>query len=1029
MRRSRKSRVLLAAGVLLGWLATAVAPSEAAEEAWRFLEGLRERGYYDVALDYLDQIETSPRCPADLKEVIDYEAGVTLVNGSRLIPSMQAREKQLDEARDRFQKFLAAQPKHDLAGNANSQLANVLVERGRMRAEAAARPTKTAAEKAALMEEARKQYIEAQKVFQAAEKRAYEKAKALQGTLDPKKDADKIEERDKARADLVQARLFLAQVLFEIGKTYPADKKEFKEKLKESAEKYHHLYANYGSLGAGLYARMWEGRVYKELGETDKAIEVFKEMLTLPDRPDTFRTLKNQSLILLLETYQKAKRYPDAIAAGEVWTKSARPAEESTPDGLKIHFLIGNASLEYAKSLEKDDPKRSRENGIAAKKHLEFVSRFAGEFRREANSSLRDPLFGKPPEADEEPETYADAKDRGDFAWGTMVLTIGKLQQAKTKEDQDKFTKQMNASRNDAIKYLRMAIGMKTEETPVVELNLMRYRLTYLYWASQDLYKSALLGEFLARKYPQSAGARKGAEIAVKAYRMLFTQARKLQQDSTFETARMASVAEYITTRWEGEPEADEAWMMLIDTAVDNRDLDKALEYLGKVSPDSPRRGQAELRTGQALWASYVAAANREEADRPSAAELDTMIKQAQDTLQQGIARMRESVDEGGAVDYTLVYSVLSLSQIFIDSGQAEEAVKWLDDPKVGPMTLIAAKNPVTEAKKFQVDTLKAAMRAYVGAQELDKAEQAMSALEELVATDGDAKAGESLTQIYIRLGRELQELLTRLRNENKQEELDRVSKGFELFLTKISQRDEGNTFSSLNWVAETFFNLGAGLDPGGKETPVAAKEYYKKAAATYLKILKACKEEGFAPAGASDNIKVRLAACLRALGEHEESMKLLIVILQEKERRLDVQIEAARTYQDWGQVKSGYYEKAIKGGHEEDGRYLIWGWGGISRKVGAFEKYRSIFHEARYNLARCRWNLAKAQSGTQRTETLKKALLDITRVFQLYPQMGGEEWYPKYDSLLKTIQKTLDPTKKATGLKGLPGATARASK
>ena len=632
------------------------------------------------------------------------------------------------------------------------------------------------------------------------------------------------------------------------------------------------------------------------------------------------------------------------------------------------------------------------------------------------------------PETAALPKTYADAKERGDFAWETMILTLDKVQGAKTKQDQDKFLAEMNTSRDEAIKYFHMAMGMTTDETSLPELNLMRFRLTYLYWAAQDLYSAAVLGEFLARRYPQSVGARKGAEIAVKAYRSLFNEARKLQQDRTFETERMAGIAGYITTRWAGEPEADEAWMMLIDTAVDNGNLAKAAEYLAKISPESPRRAEAELRTGQALWASYVKDANLEEGERPSAAELDKKIKQAQETLQQGIARMRKSVDEGGAVGDRLIYSVLYLIQIYIDAGQAEEAAKWLDDPKIGPMTLIAAKNPVTESEKFQIDTYKAALRAYVGAQLLDKAEEAMNALEELVATGGDAAAGKKLTQIYIRLGRELQELLKRLRNENKQEELDRVSKGFELFLTKISQRDEGNTFSSLNWVAETFFNLGAGLDPGGKETPVEAKGYYKKAAETYVKILELCKQEGFAPPGAAENIKVRLAACFRSMGAHEEAMKLLVDILKQKERRLDVQIEAARTYQDWGKVRSGYYDKAIKGGQEDGGRYLVWGWNGISRKVASFDKYSSVFHEARYNLARCRWDLAKNQSGAERIGTLKQAQLDITRVYQLYPQMGGEEWYPKYDALLKTIQKSLGD-RKATGLKGLSGSSSRASK
>ena len=105
-------------------------------------------------------------------------------------------------------------------------------------------------------------------------------------------------------------------------------------------------------------------------------------------------------------------------------------------------------------------------------------------------------------------------------------------------------------------------------------------------------------------------------------------------------------------------------------------------------------------------------------------------------------------------------------------------------------------------------------------------------------------------------------------------------------------------------------------------------------------------------------------------------------------------------------------YDLAIRGGNKEGKRYLVWGWGGIARRVAPFDQYQDTFHEARYNLALCRKNLAQCQQGTKRDETLKMAELDITRVHALYPTMGGEEWYRKYDSLLKTIQELRGETR-----------------
>jgi tetratricopeptide (TPR) repeat protein len=334
-----------------------------------------------------------------------------------------------------------------------------------------------------------------------------------------------------------------------------------------------------------------------------------------------------------------------------------------------------------------------------------------------------------------------------------------------------------------------------------------------------------------------------------------------------------------------------------------------------------------------------------------------------------------------------------------------------LDDPKIGPMALLEAQSPSVNHEGLATDIYKEALRAYVGTRQLEKAQQVMVQLEKAVGAQGDAETNRRLTQIYIRLGRELQEQLARLRQENKMDQLQAVSQSFVSFLEAISRRAEGNSFSSLHWVAETYYGLGAGMDPGGKSLPPEAEQYYKKAAETFRTILERCKTEpGFAPQPtAVTSVTLRLASSLRGLGQYDEAMKLILSILQEKENRLDVQIEAAQTYQDWGQDRPGYYEIAIRGGHEKEGRYLVWGWGGIANRVAPmYDKYRSTFHQARYNLALCRFNLAQTQTGKQRAETLKQAELDITRVYRLYPEMGGDEWYGKYDALLKKTQKLL---------------------
>ncbi len=1024
MRRSTCLRVFFVVAVAsCGFLATP-RPGHAEEEAWRFLEGLRQRRYYDMALEYLERIENSPRCPEDLKEQIDYERGVTLIDASRVAGA--PRQERLNEARDALEAFLAEHPQHPLAGTANTQLANVLVERGRMKAALAERPSKSAEEKKQLIAEAREHYEAARKVFVTAEQRAYERAKALEE--EARKDVRKEGARDEARRELLQARLSLALVVYEIGKTHEPSSKPFKENVAKAAEELGELSEKYGDYTAGLYARMREGEARKDLGQADKAITIFREMLTVPGESDTARNLRNESLGLLLETYlrPKVERYDDALEHVAKWQEAARDAEQSSPAGLKIRFLAGKAAMAKAESLEEGDANR-KDYLQTARNHFKFVARFPGDYQRDARTLLTEDRLGGGAEAGE-PETFVDAKDQAELAWGTMVVAIGRMQDATSAEDQKKTQAEMAQARDEAFRYYRLALDLRTEEVDLAEVNLIRFRLAYLYWLSDDFYRAAVMGEFLATHYPQSLGAPQAAEIALKAYRKLFLLAPDRPEERAFETRRMTEVGKFITTRWTGQPAADDAWMVLLETAIDNRDMDTAQACLAEIDPESPRRAEAELRTGQALWAVYVQQSSRPEEERPPQEKLDQLSADARKTLEQGIARMREKVEQGGAVDYTLVYSVLSLAQIYIGAGQSEEAVKWLDDPKVGPMALVAADHPATTKEAFRIETYKAALRAYVGAQQLDKAEATMDALESAVAAGGDTASAQRITEIYIVLGRELQETLKRLRQEDKDEEADRVSRGFEVFLSRISNREKGNTFNSLNWVAETFYNLGAGMEPEDEqeEAPEKAKDYYKSAAKTYLSILTRIKqsENGeFAPTGAETNIQKRLAACLRALGDHANALKILVKILQKREQRVDVQVEAARTYQDWAKLKgkSGYYLTAIKGGHEQGGRYLVWGWGGIARRVAYHPKFEDVYHEARYHVALCRYRLAMRQSGSKREATLKDARLDVQRDYSLDPTLGGAEWFEKYDDLLKDVQRQLQ--QRPVGLKALAQA------
>ena len=1023
MRYRRLSLWLLAVFVATAWIfgpwhSGLILSAHAAEPAEAFLQGLEDHGLNDMAMEYLERIESSPLCPPEFKPVIDYKAGIILVAEAGTVRSISERAKRLDAARQRFERFLAEHAGHKLASNATTQLANVLVERGRMLSDESRRPSKTDAEKKRLVSEARGLYGEAEAVFLEAEKRYVDLLKSMPAGPIDKKDIELIDARNRARADLMQSRLFIGTVIYERAMTYPPKSTQRDALLNEAAKKYNALYEKYGSWLAGLYARMWEGRCYKELGDYKKALLIFEELLAQNDEPIAFRQLKNKALVLFLKTslLSGAEQYKPAADSFNEWEKSSRPNEQSSNDGLAIKYLAGEALLEYARQMQDADSKR--QDSIAKARELfQFVSRFPGDYQRSAKIKLADPLLGgNSSDQGSQPATFAEAQERGKAALDQLqVLETQKRLQGNSKSS-TATVKEIADLQAKAIRYYQMALRMVSSETPLEDVNTARYYLAYLHWLAGDTYRAAVLGEFLAVRYPNTTVARQGAKIAMAAYAKLYNQATAGSAAHEFGNRHMVAMAGYITKLWPESPEAADAWMMLLHTAVASGNLSRAAEFLKKIPPDSSQRGEAELMLGRAYWAAYLRAQRFDDDERPKEAELQKQLDEAKRLLAAGIEHTAEKIDA------SLFASVLSLAQINLRDGHQSEAVKLLDHPKYGPHTLLKEKHPASNQPGYDVETYKTALRAYVANRDLEKAEKTMDRLEKAVAAEGGAEAASKLTKIYISLGRELQEQLADLRKQNKAGQLKDVSEAFELFLDRILQREEGNTFNSLNWVAETFYGMGLGFDPGGEVLPPEAEKYYRKAADAYRAILVKCKQdENYAPRkDAVYGIRMRMAKCLLSLGQYENAMKYLLSVLVRRNMMIDAQVLASEVYQAWAAVPGNAkrYQKAIMGGYrsKKTNSNVVWGWQKIAKLTAVSKTHADIFHKARYNMAVCQMQLALELGGQDKKDALEAAEKSIVRLQILYPEMGGPRWWKKYDNLLKKIEKLQE--KRPVGLK-----------
>jgi hypothetical protein len=966
-------------------------------------------------------------------DTADYELGVALAAGLSRSASPAVQTVQLQKARGRLEKFLEEHPRQiPLTFAAKTRLAEVLTGLGKLDTEMVAAAEESPPQRARLLDEARGCFQTAQQTWEALEKELQDERANNPPIVDDKDPrSPRCKELDR---ELLKLPLEIGAALDGRAKTYrPADK-EYRELLTVAAARYHRLYAKHSAFYGGIYARMCEGRTLAELGRTSEAIETFQDVWPQVCDGEPLRPIRDRTLVLMLKTCSlpAVKRYQEALRLAADWQTKADPAEQSSPEGLEVHYLAGLATASHARTLAEDSAAR-RQAMLDAKSHFDFVIAHCGELQGQAWERSAELATVLPPAGDDKPASFVQSKAAGDAAWEHTIAWRVQAQDAKTWQDHERYASAADQAARRAIACYRRALAtwpppapLRSPEQQAHYLNLVRYRLAYLSFAAGEYYDAGLLGEFLAQHYPEAAEARKAAEISVEAYRNVVIQRLRsaaaaagdeplsteaIRRATDLATERLVHVGRLLIGHWPEEDEAVEAARLLIDTAIDRRDAASAEDFLAAVPAASSYRPQAELRVGQAWWETYVEAAPIAGEDRLPPGDLRKVAERAQTMLRQGIEHSQAGLRETAVPEYALVYSAFALAQMAMDQGRAAEAVRWLDDAAVGPMTLVSSARPVSGDLLAMIDqTLLLAVFSYASARTPDKALDTLDRLENRALGGGDPLASRQLSRQYNLAGRRLGKVLVRLKQEGKADEVQQIAIGQELLLERIARRKEAPSFAMQLWVVETCLALGDGQGPLEASE---ASTCLQRAVRTCLAILDRLQESpSWGPPDAASDIQVRLAAGLRAQGQYRQALDRLAAVLFSKNLRIDAQIEAARTWQAWGHEEPDGDLRAIRGDSwlcrlpGGAGRQVhLWGWEEIARQLSSVERYREQFLEASYNLAFCRTKWAATQTGKSRGEMLDKAAAEVAAV-RARPPSAGSEWAARFDSLLSEIEK-----------------------
>ncbi|MFM9058823.1 MAG: hypothetical protein ACKOSQ_06860 [Planctomycetaceae bacterium] len=1043
------------------------ADSAAAAATRVLLERLEERRMPDVVLWVLDRVAADPAASAEIKAEVPFRRALALVASSRNEADGKKRAAAFDEAQKLIDGFLTTSPEGRAAIDAYTQKGNLLIERGRLRLEQAKRP---GADAAALRKEAIGYFDDAIKALDGKVKpgeeiktvdnaedaviKEWREAKAKVAALKPKeppkdedpkarkpppkparRDAAADKELERLEADvealqvkLVQTRLMVASAQFEKAKAFDEKSKEWTATLEESTKQFKEIADKYPNLGGGVMARYYEGRNLAALGKRDVAVMTLAGLAALEDKSTLGVLLKAKALTTSLECWLEEKTYDSFDQKMRDFALDERKLLRKLPeaDRLALQYRAAEMLKAQAGTVPPKEAARGKAMLADAGKLAMEVAKINRDFGAEARALVQS--LGKDVlNAADAGFDRIVAEARLDITTMEQNVAEAKKLQAEGKDAAAALAAAATA-RDAALAKLDEALAKADaadkpeDKVPEETINQVRSNKTLLLYDAKRYAEAADLGAMLVEQFPNAKGSPRAAAAAMASLQML----ARGGDPAAAATARkrLDALARFSAKKWQTDKVGADALTILINTAVEARDPNALIELVESVPAESPGRAGAVGRAGTTLWRSVVEQGRADAAARVPDEKLTGWKQKARAYLDEAL---RAPAGTGTALRTTTA-AALARAQMALDDGDAKAAVTILENPASGPWTVV--NDPQADATlregSFAEAVFTVALRSFIQAEQLDKAQQAMDGLERLAGQGDSEEKSARLTAMYFAMGRELQEQLERLgaaggADADARQKAASILGGFEKFLDGLAKRDP--KVSSQIWVATTYLTLGSGQGTGAVVPKAKAEQYLDRSAEVYKKLLE--KKDDADVARFEPSIRLKMASIYRERGRWDDAEEQIAWILSDPKRHnsLETQVQAAEILQAAGQALAATDAAAAEtklreaaAGRKSD-TLDIWGWRSLVGKVGrqAFAgnddkalKARELFFSAQLNQARCL--LARSQlagkAPAQSQELLAKAENAVAMTRKMYPEMGGPAMQSRFESLLKEVQK-----------------------
>ncbi|TWU27819.1 hypothetical protein Pla144_25960 [Bythopirellula polymerisocia] len=976
-----------------------------------FLDKLREKGWHDVALEYLEQASDDPLATPEFLGRVEFEMAVTRSDLARRTVNANQRQAMLSEAAEGLRNFAAKNPNSPYSLTALGKLGNLLADQGLSVLKKAEQLSPQGASDQ-LREQARTMLVEAATTLEQVDRSIAEQLGTLSQVQPGQSNKEVLKQRQELEDKQAEVRFLLANLNYEKARTYAPDSAERHEVLEDAADGFARLQKEYENKLVGFYAQLYEGRCYQDMGNCKKALKIYESLVGHPVGHADFRKLLARAVRYRAECHLASNEPDKAIEECSEWLDRSRGEELEQPEWLAVTFRLANA---YNHKIDSDEVSGNVSRmRTEVRKLLREVARQSGEFQNEARAALA--LSGENGSKPVEVKGFKDAFEAGKAAIEQMGSSqlAAKLAVKNNPDAVSDLQQQARENREAAIRYFESALKLGGSEVSKDQLVEARYFLSRLYWEQGRTSEAAALGLEIAQEHPDSPFASTAAQVTLAVYEGLFLEAQAAnKKDALVEASqKLREIAELIVANWNDSPAAVTATNLLISIAMRENNLDEADQLLAKLPAES--RSSASLSLGGSLWARYLQlAAESNPASDPTSKEFKSRAAK-------NLAEGYQSLSNDAKLNLAQAASVLYYVQYLLGEGDAKQALAVLENPTVGPLAQLD--HPEFGGNSaFALETFKAALQVYLSV-DPPQEKKAIAMMERLDRVTGSSpQAQKQLTSIYVNLGLQLQKEIKALTASGNQAKARSVAAAFAGLLRRVAERGDSQSWSVQTWLAETSMQLGGSLR--GSD----AERYLEQAEKAYRDLIAAAEKD---PSTAPSELAVlavrkKLGESLLAQGKFEPAIEQFTAVLTDKPNILELQQAAAEALQQWGATQSDpeKIEASIQGAQPQvNGKNLIWGWLKMAKfadlakrnaalktdpaSVALAAKYYDLFFNARYHAAEARLAAANMANGTQRTEQKATVRQSIETLKQLYPDLGGPNWQQKFDSLLKESQK-----------------------